>query len=385
MPTFLDDLSFLKGHTEIHVLSDGKGREVAVCPKLQGRVFTSTLGGSQSLSHGWINRELVASGKTHPHFSAYGGEDRFWMGPEAGQFALFFAPGTPFDLEHAYVPSAFDKEPFECVEKNPHSIRFSKKMRLPNYAGFTFEVLLDRRVNLLEEEEIIRDLGEKPFGLGWVGFESVNTLTNTGREAWTREKGLVSVWILGMYQPSKKTTVVIPFLEGPEGKLDPQVNDAYFGKVPEGRLKVENGVVYFSADGQCRSKIGISPRRAKPYLGSWDAQNGILTLVKFTLPDKPGVYVNSMWEIQEDPFAGDVANSYNDGPPAPGQKPQGPFFELETSSPAAALAPGGQCAHVHRTLHFAGDRSALNRIAQQKLGATLEEIEKSLPSVGKTG
>jgi hypothetical protein len=380
MPNFQDDLSFLKEHTEIHVLSDGKGREVAVCPKLQGRVFTSTLGGAKGLSHGWINRELVASGKTLPHFSAYGGEDRFWMGPEAGQFALFFAPGAPFDLEHSYVPDAFDKEPFESVEKSQQSIRFLKQMRLPNYAGFTFEVLLDRRVNLLKEEEIIKDLGEKPSGLNLVGFESVNTLTNTGKTAWAPEKGLVSIWILGMYQPSKKTNVVIPFREGPEEKLGPKVNDAYFGKVPEDRLKVGNSVAFFSADGQCRSKIGISPRRAKPTLGAWDSQNGILTLVKFTLPDKPGVYVNSMWEIQKEPFAGDVANSYNDGPPAPGQKPQGPFFELETSSPAADLAPGKKCAHVHRTLHLEGDRSALNRIAKQKLGATLEEIEKALPS-----
>ena len=102
-----------------------------------------------------------------------------------------------------------------------------------------------------------------------------------------------------MFQPSNKSTVVIPFLQGPEDELGIRVNDAYFGKVPEGRLKVGNNVAFFSGDGQCRSKIGISPRRAKPYLGSWDAQNGILTLVKYTLPGKPGMYVNSMWEIQK--------------------------------------------------------------------------------------
>jgi hypothetical protein len=385
MPTFQDDLSFLNEHTDIHVLSDGNGHEVAVSPKLQGRVFTSTLGGPGGLSHGWINRELLASGKIHPHFSAYGGEDRFWMGPEAGQFALFFAPGTPFDLEHAYVPSAFDKEPFEAVEKSPQSIRFLKQMRLPNYAGFTFDVFLERRINLLDEKTFAADLGVGLNGLKMVGFESVNTLTNQGAETWTRDKGLVSIWILGMYQPSKKSTVVIPFLEGPEEKLGPQVNDAYFGIVPEGRLKVEKGVAFFSADGQCRSKIGISPGRAKPYLGSWDAQNNILTLVKFTLPEKPGVYVNSMWEIQKDPYGGDVVNSYNDGPPAPGQKPQGPFFELETSSPAAALNPGSRCTHVHRTLHLAGDRPVLNQVSKKVLGASLEEIENALPNVGKAG
>ena len=46
-----------------------------------------------------------------------------------------------------------------------------------------------------------------------------------------------------------------------------------------------------------------------------------------------------MWEMQREPFKGDVINSYNDGPPAPGKPPLGPFYELETSSPALSLRP----------------------------------------------
>jgi len=35
------------------------------------------------LFYGWINRELVASGKRQKHINAFGGEDRFWLaGPE---------------------------------------------------------------------------------------------------------------------------------------------------------------------------------------------------------------------------------------------------------------------------------------------------------------
>ena len=56
-------------------------------------------------------------------------------------------------------------------------------------------------------------------------------------------------------------------------------------------------------------------------------------LVQFDRPAGARDYVNSMWEVQRDPFAGDVVNSYNDGPPAPAAKPLGPFYELETSSP----------------------------------------------------
>jgi hypothetical protein len=71
-----------------------------------------------------------------------------------------------------------------------------------------------------------------------------------------------------------------------------------------------------------------------------------------------------------------VVNSYNDGPAAPGAKPLGPFYELESSSPAAALAPGEALAHVHTTMHFQGPDKALDAIARRVLGVGLEEIEK---------
>ncbi len=85
-----------------------------------------------------------------------------------------------------------------------------------------------------------------------------------------------------------------------------------------------------------------------------------------------------MWEIQKEPFAGDVVNSYNDGPPEPGKKPLGPFYELETSSPAAALAPGASLTHVHRTFHVQGDAKDLDALALELLGVSLATIEKAL-------
>ena len=54
--------------------------------------------GDTGASFGWINRQLIASGKLLPHMNAFGGEDRFWMGPEGGQFSIFFAPGVKFDI-----------------------------------------------------------------------------------------------------------------------------------------------------------------------------------------------------------------------------------------------------------------------------------------------
>jgi hypothetical protein len=376
--TFADAVAFLKKHTTVVVLSDPTGARVAVCPDLQGRVMTSSSGGDPGPSFGWINRDLLASGKKDPHFNAYGGEDRFWLGPEGGQFALFFAKGQPFDLAHWFTPAAIDTEPYPSEKASEGAVSFRKKMALTNYSGATFEVELLREVRLVSEADAWKRVGvPKAAGTKVVAFESQNRIENVGKAAWKKETGLVSVWILGMFVPSPATTVVVPFKPGAEADRGPKVNDAYFGKVPDDRLKVRDAVLFFRGDGEHRSKIGIAPARARSVLGSYDAKGHVLTLVQFTLPEAATDYVNSMWQIQERPYGGDVVNSYNDGPPGPGQKPLGPFYELETSSPAAALAPGAQLTHTHVTMHFSGEPKALDAIARKALGVGLADIESA--------
>lgn len=251
-------------------------------------------------------------------------------------------------------------------------------MRLVNYSDSEFHLELARLVRLLDRAEI-GELGiDVPAGVPMVAFQSDNRITNTGPNAWAKETGLLSIWILGMFNPSASTTIVIPFKPGPESDLGPVVNDAYFGKVPAERLKIKEDVLFFSGDGRFRSKIGISPRRVKPCLGSYDAANRVLTIVHITLPEGSADYVNSMWEIQKEPYGGDVVNSYNDGPASPGAEPLGPFYELESSSPAAALQPGESLRHIQTTIHLQGDESALDAVATRVFGAGIREIRTAL-------
>lgn len=378
---FGDDLAFLQKHTDVVVLKDNSGRgQVVVLPEMQGRVMTSTANGLAGSGFGWINRDLIASGKILEHMNAYGGEDRFWMGPEGGQFSIFFEKAVPFDLDHWYTPAAIDTESWEVALQSRDSVALRKTTRLKNYSGHVFDVRVDREVRVIEPKQAGKMLGiAPPSGVAVVAYESNNKMINIGEKAWGKQTGLLSIWILGMFNPSPTTTIVIPFVEGPKERLGPIVNDAYFGKVPADRLVVKDGVMFFSGDGQYRSKIGLSPRRARDMLGSYDATNNVLTLVQYNKPAGARDYVNSMWELQEKPFAGDVVNSYNDGPPEPGAKPMGPFCELETSSPAAALAPGQSILHTHRTFHFTGDETELDPIAQATLGVSLAEIKSALP------
>ena len=177
-----------------------------------------------------------------------------------------------------------------------------------------------------------------------------------------------------MLNPSPGTTIVIPFRQGDEAVLGKIVNDEYFGKVPEKRLIVEDGVLFFKGDGKYRSKIGLTPVRAKPVAGSYNEEDRILTIVQFSLPEGRTDYVNSMWELQENPFSGDAVNSYNDGPLEDGGQ-MGPFYELESSSPAANLSPGERMVHYHRTIHFKGEAEDLDPISKAVLGVSIDEIK----------
>jgi hypothetical protein len=341
--------------------------------------MTSTARGLDGPSYGWINREVIAEGKWRPHINVFGGEDRFWLGPEGGQFSIFFPKGASFTLEDWQTPAPIDWDAWDVETRWASAVKFTKLMQLENYSGTRFQLRAERTVRLMTRDQIGERLNcELGDGLDAVGFESDNRITNTGEKKWEKSTGLLSIWILGMFEPSDRTTVVLPYDPEPSREEVPVVNDAYFGEVPPERLKIGERHVFFSGDGRCRSKIGIGPRRAKPWLGSYAAERQILTLVRYNQPQGVEAYVNSMWELQDKPFAGDVINSYNDGPPEPGAKPLGPFYELETSSPAADLAPDQTLRHVHQTFHLSGSERVLDRIAQEVLGVGLQEIEKAL-------
>ena len=244
-----------------------------------------------------------------------------------------------------------------------------------------FDLDVERTVRLLTGHEAATLVGASSGGaLRFVAFESSNTVVNTGAAAWRPETGLVSVWILGQFTPSPRTTIAIPYAPGAESASGPVVNDRYFGAVPGDRLVMRDGVIFFKGDGQSRGKIGLSPARALDVAGSYDAASGVLTLVQYSRSQGSTRYVNSMWNLGADPYAGDVINSYNDGPAAPGKAPLGPFYELETSSPALALGPGERYTHVHRTIHVSGPEAEVDRVARATLRVGLEQIRSALSS-----
>ncbi len=173
-----------------------------------------------------------------------------------------------------------------------------------------------------------------------------------------------------MFVPADDTWVIAPFERSGQG---PIVGSDYFGELPRERLQVdeEHGVVLFLADGKYRSKIGLSQSRSRPVAASYTRSEKRLSIIRYSIPTEPQPYVNSKWETQAEPFAGDLFNSYSHGTLEPGKLADVRFYELESSSPGALLEPGQSLSHEHQTFHFVGEQTALEAIAIQVLGVSL--------------
>ncbi len=370
-PTFGDDVSFLqKWDEKLVVLSvSGGDAQIIVSPKYQGKVFTSTAEGLKGKSFGWINYPAFDK-EIDPHMNAYGGEDRLWLGPEGGPFSLYFEPGKEMVFDNWHTPAPIDTESWELVSSSEKAVQLSKDMELQNYVGTRLKINIDRQVEILEpsaiESMLSIALGDK---IKSVGFKTTNTLRNTGDFAWNKETGAPCMWNLDMFTPTPETVILIPYKEGGEGKI---ATTDYFGEIDSDRIAMENGVLYFKADGLSRGKLGIPPHRVKPVAGSYAADEGVLTITLFDV-DSMATYLNQEWTTEKDPFQGDAMNAYNDGPLADGSQ-MGPFYEIESVSPVAFIQPNEHIAHKHSVFHFTGDKEALNAIAEKVLGTSLDRV-----------
>ncbi len=376
--TFGYDAEFLTNHNVATVILKDPESDacVLIAPGLQGRVMTSSAGGDSGLSYGWINYRLFDSA-ANDQFNPYGGEERLWLGPEGGPFSIYFKKGTTQVFANWKVPAELDTKEFEIVKQETGSIMFEKNFTLENYSGTPLNIGIERTVRILSRDEI-----QKSLGLGsieqvkMVAYQSENALINTGNINWNKENGFLSIWMLSMFNPSEKGVVFIPFIPGSEKELGKKVNDDYFGAVPSDRLKVGDNILYFKVDGKFRSKIGISPSRALPYAGSYDPENKVLTILWYSRPDEVSEYVNSKWGGQDNPLKGDVINSYNDGPVDDGSI-MGPFYEIESSSPAALLNAGDTIRHIQRVFHLTGTEEQLDPITKSVFGISLDQIKSS--------
>ncbi len=386
LATFDEDVNFLKQHFQVDVLENREGAKIACVAALQGRTMTSNSSGSAVRSNGFISRKAVERGLVDPQLNMVGGEDRIWISPEGGQFSVFFDPDVEMSFANWRTPPCIDTESFELINSTDHSLTYHKRAAVTNMSGFIFDFELERRVELKNRADVEQNLSlTLPDDIELVCHESSNKITNAGSGPWVAETGLIGLWSICLNPPADDAVMMIPFQPGSTDDLGKIVTADYFGKLDDDRLAVseELSLVFLRGDGNFRSKLGISFARACSPIGGWNPSSQTLTIVEFNLPKTaPDGYTNNLWEYQDEPFAGDVVNAYNDGPNDSGES-MGGFFELESVSPALALKPGESFTHSPRMTHLAGSRESLNKIANEVFGATLAQIESALSALKK--
>lgn len=367
------DAAFLKKHINNTVeLWNEEGARVLLTADYQGRVMTSSTSGDSGNSAGWINYDLIAAGKFRDQFNPVGGEERLWIGPEGGQYSFYFKKGDSFHIKNWQVPPVIDTVAYQITHSDSTSVEFSQKAIVTNYSGTEFNIFINRNIRLLDEAALNSRLQANiPGNVKWVAYETENIIKNMGENAWKKETGLLSIWLLGMFTPSDETVAIVPFRNRKDVK--DFITDNYFGQIPAGRLIIKDSVLLLKCDGKHRSKLGLSPAIAKPLAASFDFKRNILTIIFFDI-DPNGDYVNSRWELQKQPYKGDVVNAYNDGPLEDGSR-LGPFYELESSSAAKPLQPGEAQTYRQATCHFEGDYAALKMLAQHLLGVDLDNAK----------
>jgi len=372
-----EEEAFLRKHTTVLEQVGSGGARVLVAPALQGRVMAATGGGAKGQSFGIVNRKLVEAGEAKRKFNGYGGGDRIWLGPEAGPFGLFCPAGETINRKHWQTPAAVNEGAFEMVHRSESYVQLRKPMEVTNAAGTTFTLTCDREIRVLDDYRVQSQFHLPDLkSVRMVAYASENRITNTGKAAWRKETGLLSIWIVGVFRTSPGAVAILPFRKSPEAELGKRITDDYFGKVPPERLAVGDGVAFYRVDGVQVGKVGIPSKRSKGVFGSYDPVRGALTLVGFSMPDAPAGYVNYEWLDQPaKPYEGDAIMVYCSGPKVPTEGKRGGAYELETASPAAALAPGESISHTHTTVHITGSRVDLDRIARAALGVGLDQVD----------
>jgi hypothetical protein len=357
------------------VLSGDGGSRVLVAPALQGRILTTEVGAVDSVA--FVSLPEIHEGEVHTAFNNFGGQDRFWIGPEAGQFGIYFPPGAELDRKIWRVPPDLNAGGFPVVGKTDSTVRFSRDMTVTNYRGTPYKVRVDREVGLIPSGRLPDEIGVTvPAGVHYAGSYSQNSLINAGLEAWKKDTGLINIWVLGQFAPGDRTVIIAPTRPG----SGPAYRDEmYFGKVPADRLKVVGNAVVFRADAKKEGKFGVSQERTTGRAGSFDFAKDLLVVVKYDVPREKALYGNSAWvKNQPDPYSGDLFQTYNsDGP---GGKPPGryAFYELESVSPSVELKPGEAVRHRHATYCFQGEYGQLRDLARAALGVDLDEVKRAM-------
>lgn len=363
---FAEDITFLREFAQPAVLKDSTSKSaIAIIPAWQGRVITSSVE-ENGRSFGWLNYSTIENGKAD-EFSTYGGEDRFLLGPEPTPVIdTTVSENGDAVTKHATPPALPSTRTLQQVSSAKGITVLEGAIGIQSKNGNTLHTSVSRTISLLSRRDLHNYLGADIHrSMRAVGFHSDNIIINSGDHRWDTAYGTTSIRIRGVFPVTQASIAIIPLRPG--GTVE---NSA---ALPKERFLIKNNIAFFRADGNLSAEIGVKQQSALNYVGLYDPEREVLTVVQFTLPRNPAFYLG---ETMEDNRA-EVLTIRNNGPENPYAR--GRFMEIQSASPAALLKPKGRMQHFHRTIHLQGSEKHLGEITKKLFGVTVKELKAALP------
>jgi hypothetical protein len=333
-------LNYIAQKTSVIELYDQSGGRVAICPEWNGRVLTSTNGGLEGDSFGYVNVQAIETDRCED----LGGENL----------------GTFSPLRYSYS--------VESIKK--HRALLERTHRMADSNGVSVEFHHTREISLLspfQAGEIFADA--VPEGAAAVmeilersDVVSVGFCVECAVRA--QEKAHLAGRQRGMFNASPHTAVIVsaPPVFSPE-PFSADVD--YLGGAPHGRIRHLDEALLIKADGQGRCQVTMPFANAPPVFGAIERKSGTLTLWSFDLPD-------------DYPGTDDMIRIYNPGRSQGGESDWATYYEMNFFSAVREVSPEHPLEHVQSTLHINADNAILDELIQKIFGLSLESIARTM-------
>ncbi len=280
----------------------GDGR-VGVSNRFAGRIFAE-LGGR--LVHRF-DAERAAAPRPG-EFNNLGGNS-LWPGPEGGDFAFNYLPGTGW-----LVQDEIGVKPTATLATVPGDATIGKRLTLRNRAGAELPLTMRRRIRVLE----VNDLAVR-FGVAALAYRTLDEFQ--ANSPLPLERALFCAWSLEQFPGGDGVTAFGHALDG----AAQAVNADYYGD-PGARLECRDRWFRLKLGGEARFQLGLDHRARPQLIGAWDRGRDLLMLRRIWRTAS-GIFFNIADNDQpHGPYsAADSYSIFNGGSLG--------FFELETIAP----------------------------------------------------
>lgn len=365
--------------------------------------MTSSCDGIDGESFGLIRVNEIETTNFRSEFLAFGGEEQFSLSPSSGPFALMYSdedwvkmlPQLQFSGEEAaMLPQSYREAAFE-VDTAPFDplLRMRRSLKLRNLRGTPFDLDVIRTVRLLAQEGIQHAFGGvvsvalDQGDVSIVAFETSSTVINRGHPL-SRKTGLFSLRTRAMFNAGPHVVAFVPFRSDDASAAGEELEFDYFGTSPHGVFRRLGSNVLLRADGKHRSAVSVPPAKAQPVFGAIDYRAGLLTIIRFNLPERPEMHeymsdfnIAKNIDAQPRPYDGGVLHAYNSGPDAAlgrGGTVSDPYFSFDVFTPVNELLKAESTSHRQVTLHVSADRKTLEFLIETVFASDYNQVMNTM-------